>query len=533
MIARRQLALGAAALAVGGGPFGRASAQRRVSGSPNVLRVVPFSEPHVFDPHQSQVNTTSVHSLMVYDTLFSWDAEMQARPQMVESWNKSADGLLYTFNLRSGLSFHGGQPVTTKDVIASLRRMLVRDTQNQLLAGLVTSMDPIDERSFKLKLREPFNYTEFLLGGSNGVAGVIMREQDALTDPFTPVKSRVGSGPFRFVEEEYRPGNKLVYAKFEGYRPRPEPASGFAGGKTVKLDRVEWNVIPDPAVAYAALRNGEVGFLDGPSLDLLPTVVNDPDVVVGEVWPIETYAVLRFNHLWPPFNNLKARQAVAHAFSQRDYMQAAYGDEKHWRECYAYWVCGSPNGTEVGSEEYRTPNLDLARRLVKESGYDGRPVVIIGGTDVPGYEQMSLVTADLLKKIGFQADLQLSDWGTVATRRARKDAPAQGGWNIFHTNANGAQLASPLTSPSTITTCDGKNFVGWPCDQKEEDMRMQYVHESDPGKQKALLELMHRELWQSLPYLPIGQFRQPFLWRSNVHGVLRSNTLVYWNIEKT
>jgi len=205
--------------------------------------------------------------------------------------------LLYTFNLRSGLSFHDGQPVTTKDVIASLRRMLVRDTQNQLLAGLVTSMDPIDERSFKLKLREPFNYTEFLLGGSNGVAGVIMREQDALTDPFTPVKSRVGSGPFRFVEEEYRPGNKLVYAKFEGYRPRPEPASGFAGGKTVKLDRVEWNVIPDPAVAYAALRNGEVDFLDGPSLDLLPTVVNDPDVVVGEVWPIETYAVLRFNHL--------------------------------------------------------------------------------------------------------------------------------------------------------------------------------------------------------------------------------------------
>ena len=487
----------------------------------------------MFDPHQSQVNTTSVHSLLIYDHLFSWDADMQARPQMVETWDKSADGLLYTFNLRPGLTFHDGQPVTTKDVTASLRRMLLRDTQNQLLASLVSSLDIVDERRFTLKLREPFNYTEFLLGGSNGVAGVIMREQDALTDPFTPVTSRIGSGPFRFLEEEYRPGNKLVYAKFDAYKPRPEPASGFAGGKRAKLDRVEWVIMPDSATAYAALRNGEVDFLDAPALDLLPTVANNPDVTIGEVWPIETYAVLRFNHLWPPFNNLKARQAVAHAFSQRDYMQAAYGDEKYWRECYAYWVCGSPNGTEAGSEEYRKPDLDRARKLLAESDYDGRPVVIIGGTDIPGYEQMSLVTADLLKKIGFKVDLQLTDWGTVATRRARKDPPDKGGWNIFHTNANGAQLASPLTSPSTITTCDGKNFVGWPCDQKEEDMRMQYVHESDPAKQKALLETMHRELWQYLPYLPLGQFRQPFLWRKNVSGVLRSNTLVYWNIEKT
>ena len=106
--------------------------------------------------------------------------------------------------------------------------------------------------------------------------------------------------------------------------------------------------MPDAAVAYAALRQGEVDFLDAPPLDLLPTVANDRNIVVGEVWPIETYAVLRFNSLWPPFDNVKARQAVAHAVSQRDYMSAAYGDPKYWRECYAFWICGSPNGTEVG-----------------------------------------------------------------------------------------------------------------------------------------------------------------------------------------
>jgi len=160
-------------------------------------------------------------------------------------------------------------------------------------------------------------------------------------------------------------------------------------------------------------------------------------------------------------------------------------------------------------------------------------VVLIGGSDIPSYQRLSLVTVDLLQKIGFKVDLQFSDWGSVATRRQKKDLPAQGGWNLFHTSANGAQLSSPLTSPSTITTCDGKNFPGWPCDQVEEDMRLRYIREPDPEKRSALLVEMHKRLWEVLPYLPLGQFVQPFLWRSNVTGVLRSNVLAFWNISKT
>ena len=208
---------------------------------------------------------------------------------------------------------------------------------------------------------------------------------------------------------------------------------------------------------------------------------------------------------------------MAHAFSQTDYMSAAYGDPKFWHECSAYWVCGSPNGTEMGSEPHRKPNIDRAQQLMRESGYDGRPVVLIGGSDIPAYQRLSLVTVDLLQKIGFKVDLQLSDWST-------------GGAGTRSTPARTAHSSSPLTSPSTITTCDGKNFPGWPCDQVEEGMRLRYIREPDATKRMALLQNMHLRLWEVISYLPLGQFVTPFLWRSNISGVLRSNVLAFWKL---
>ena len=364
MLGRRAFGTGAAAAALTFSRGRLATAQA----SSKVLRVVPQAEPQSFDPVFTQVNNVSMHGAMIYDQLFGWDDKMNVQPQMVDDWKTTDDRLLYTFTLRRGLKFHDGGDVTTRDVVASLKRMFVRDGQNQLLAGLIDEYQRIDDRSFSIRLKAPFAFTEFLLGGSNGVVGAIMREKDAMTDPFTQVKERIGSGPFRFIDAEYRPGAKLVYEKFDGYVPRSEPASGFAGGKVVKVDRVEWVIIPDTSVAFNALRSGEVDMLDAPPLDLLPTVANDRNIVIGEVWPLESYAVLRFNSIHPPFNDVKARRAVAHAFSQTDYMSAAYGDPKLWHECYAYWVCGSPNGTEIGSEPYRTPNLDRARQLVREFG---------------------------------------------------------------------------------------------------------------------------------------------------------------------
>src|SRR5258708_20432399 len=117
----------------------RAMAPAMAQAPQKVLRVVPQGEVKVFDPHQSQVNLTSMHVALVYDTLFSWDADMAPRPQLVESWTVSDDKLLYSFTLRDGLKFSDGSTRTTPDVVPTLQPLFLRDSQIQSLAQHIRS----------------------------------------------------------------------------------------------------------------------------------------------------------------------------------------------------------------------------------------------------------------------------------------------------------------------------------------------------------------------------------------------------------
>ena len=163
----------------------------------------------------------------------------------------------HSFRLRDGLGFSDGSPVTSRDCIASIKRWAARFGKAKIMMDRSQSLTAIDEKSFQLKLKEPFGPVLETLGAVSPVL-FVMREKEADTDPFTQVTEVVGSGPFRWVKEEWQPNNRVVYVKNPNYKPRSEAADGYAGGKVVKIERVEWHVIPDPAVQSAALA-AEIG----------------------------------------------------------------------------------------------------------------------------------------------------------------------------------------------------------------------------------------------------------------------------------
>jgi peptide/nickel transport system substrate-binding protein len=452
---------------------------------------------------------------------------------MVDTYTISPDKLTYTFALRPGLKFHDGQAVTSRDVVASLDRWTKRDTAGQKLREFTAEMKTVDDKTFAIVLKEPFAYVETTLASTSGNAAVIMREQDAKTDPFTAITTTIGSGPFRFVASEWVPGSKVVYEKNPDYVPRSEPAIGFTGGKVVKVDRVEWVFLPDANTRAAALANGEVDMIDQLPHDMAKILERNKNITVSRIGKIDAFGVIRPNSLHPPFNDVRARQALALLVNQNDYLAAGFGDRKWWREnCYSFFVCDTPNGTEAGSENFRKQNKDRAKQLMAEAGYKGEKIVILGTQEIPQIGALAEVTAANLRSIGVDVDLVMSDWGTMLARRGKKDAPEQGGWHIFHTTVGGASAQSPISNFLISATCDGANWPGWPCSPDIEKLRNSFARAQSEAETKATLDALDTQLWKELPVIQTGQYATPFAWRNNITGVLQSPVIAFWNIEK-
>ena len=197
--------------------------------------------------------------------------------------------------------------------------------------------------------------------------------------------------------------------------PRQEASSWLAGGKRIITDRIEWIVIADQGTAAAALQSGEVDWLENPLPDLAPVLRKNRNVTVGISDPLGWTGILRMNHLFPPFNDVRARRAILMAIGQEDYMQSFVGnDTTMWRPMPGFFTPGTPLYTEEGGEILKGPrDLNAAKRLLAESGYSGEPITLLAGHDLPPQKGWGDLTVDLLMRLGMKVDYVAVDWGTV------------------------------------------------------------------------------------------------------------------------
>jgi peptide/nickel transport system substrate-binding protein len=497
------------------------------------LRFIPQADLRSIDPIWTTAYVTRNFGYLVFDTLFALDKNFKPQPQMVDHWKVSEDKLTYTFTLRDGLKWHDGQPVRAADCVASVERWGKRDPFGQKMMEAVAEIKPVDDKTFTIDLKAPFPLLVNALGKLSSNVPFMMPERLAKTDPFKQIPEAIGSGPFKFVKSEWVPGNKAVFVKNTEYVPRKEPPSFASGGKVAKVDRIEWLYIPDSATASAALNAGEADWYEQPPADLLPVFAGNPDVVVATVDPLGNQGILRFNHVQPPFDNLKLRLAVLNLVDQKNYMQAAAGDPKYWKTCVALFGCGTPLATEAGAEALlKGPDPAKAKQLIADSGYKGEKIVLLDATDQPIVHAQALVSLAMLKAAGLNVELQSMDWGTLITRRASKAPIDQGGWNIFHTWTSAPDLASPAVN-AALRANDGKAWFGWPSDPKLEGLIDQWFGASDVAAQKPLAAAIQTEAYQGeVPYVPTGQFVVPTAYRKDLHGIIIAPVVFFWNVAK-
>ena len=498
-----------------------------------VLRFIPQSDVTALDPVWTSVYVTRNHGYLVFDTLYGQDDALRTQPQMVDGATTDRDGREWRLTLRDGLLFHDGTPVLARDCVASIRRWARRDAFGQTLMAVTDELAAADDRTIRFRLRTPFPLLPEALGKIGVNMLPIMPERLAETDPFQQVTEMIGSGPYRFLADERVSGARAVYARFEQYRPRAGGlAESTAGPKRAWFDRVEWNVIPDPATAAAAMQRGEADWWEQPSFDLLPLLARDPTLLQTVTERTGNIGLLRMNQLYPPFDNAALRRALLPALAQADFMQAVCGDDRGaWRDDVGFFAPGLPMASDAGLDALTGPrDVERSRREIAAAGYGGEPVVVLAPSDYPRINALALVAADLLQRCGLNVELQSTDWGSVIRRRASKAPPAEGGWSVFFTTFSGIDMSSPATNLA-LRGNGADAWFGWPTAPRLEALRDAWLAAADADAQRRIAADIQLQAFVDVPFLPLGQFVQPTVRRRELVDALQTLPL-FWNIRR-
>jgi peptide/nickel transport system substrate-binding protein len=523
---------GAAAAALSLGAPGLAQAQTAPARA-RTLRAVMHADLASIDPIWTTANMASYHGGLVYDTLFGIDADFRPQPQMVGRHGVSEDRRTWTFELRDGLRFSDGSPVTARDCVASVRRWAARDGAGQHLWRRVTDTPVVDDKTFRIVLREPYPLILDWLAKASTSVCYVMREREAGTDPNQQITEVIGSGPFVMNRTESRQGARYVYDRNPNYVPRAEPPSFMAGGKVAKMDRIVFDNMPDLQTAVAALQAAEIDLIEWPPLDIIDQLEADRNIRLEVLNRTGSMGWARLNFLHPPFDNVLARRAMLHLVHPTEIMKATFGNEKYYRACASLFGCGTPMENDANTDWFKAgQDIPRARELFRQAGYDGRPVVLLQATNVQHMSNAAQMFQQWLRAAGVNAQLAPSDWGGVVARRANRNPPDQGGWNVFFTSATGSAFGNPVALAGHSST--GANaWFGWPSDARNEELRDKWAAATSHEERLAAARDMQANAWTYVPHVYYGQWLQPAAMRANLRGLIAMPELVpFWNVER-
>ncbi|MER8412990.1 ABC transporter substrate-binding protein [Mesorhizobium sp. M1342] len=497
------------------------------------VRMAMTGDLSVFDPIFTTADITANHGLAIYDTLFSLDSKLMPQPQMVGRWGVSDDKRTYTFELRDGLGWHDGTPVTAADCVASIRRWAQVDSGGQVIMERASDISKKDDKTFTIALKEPLGVLIDLLAKVSEPCLFIMRETDAIRPATEQVTANIGSGPFKFNHALAKPGANFTYDRNDEYVPRSEAPEGFAGGKVVKVDRVIWDSIADQQTALAALQAGEIDFISGPPADLFAAIESDPSLALQVLDKAGTDMCLRINHLQKPFDNVKARQAMLHLVDQQAFLRVISPDPKYGHAVTSIFGNSTLYSNDENTGWYKKGgDPERAKQLFQEAAYAGEKVVILQPTNWASASNAAQLLAVTLRKIGVNAELAPSDWGGIVARRANKGPTESGGWNMFITDDSDFVQGDPIAAPFLSANGD-KAWYGWPKNEEYEALRAKWADVDTLEKRKVLARKMQRLWWDFVGDVRLGQIIAPKARRKTLTGLIEMPQLIaMWNMQK-
>jgi peptide/nickel transport system substrate-binding protein len=490
-----------------------------------VLKFVPQANLTSLDPVWTTAGVTMNHGYYVFDTLFGVDSEQRAHPQMAEGHTVSDDGRTYLIKLREGLVFHDGTPVRAQDCAPSLKRWSVVDTFGQTLARAVDAWEAADDRTIRIRLKEPFPLLIDALAKPSAVVPFMMPERFATSDPRKAVTEMVGSGPYRFIASEFVPGSRVAYEKFDKYNPRSEAPQWTMGAKKAIFPRIEWHVIPDPGVALAALQTGEVDWVEQVLPELVPVLQKVATVKLGIIDPNGFFGCLRFNSTQPPFNNVKLRRAIMRAIDPAVYLASVTNsDPSAYEVCHTFFPCGTKYAVQLNPDPMGPPpSIEAAKAMVAESGYKGEKIAIFTPVDMASLAPFGKLTHELFLKLGLNSEL--------VERRTSKEPVEKGGWSVYHTWWFGDSILMPAMN-AMIRGQGAQGWFGWYESPRMEALNAEWLKAPTEDERKAIAAKMQALAFEDVPTIPFGSFQIRTAYSRSLDGMIQGPAPLPWGVHR-
>lgn len=497
-------ALGSVAILAGG--FSGALAQERGG----VVNVATIGELNTLDPTIATGDLLGMVTQHFFETLYTFDAEWNVTPLLAaELPEVTEDGKVHTIRLREGVTFHDGSDMTSEDVVASLQRWLDMASRGRLVAEKLESLEAVDDYTVRLTLNEPFAALNAFLAFNNSAAIIIPSENVAET-----LTEYVGTGPYKI--QERRVDQYLQLVRFDEYAALEGEPDGFGGGRKQYLDEIRFVPVPDANTRVEGAIAGQYDYAD-----LLPVEAFDrldgqertePLVIDSFGWPM-----FIMNNQEGMMTEQGVRKAIQAALNAEDMLAAAFGKPEFYTVDGAMYPQGYPWRNEEGLAEYNQGDVEKAKTLATEAGYDGSPVRILTSRQYEFHYKMAQVAAEYLKLAGFEVELGVYDWATLVQRRAEP-----GLWDIFITH-------SPFLPDPTLIAPLPATYPGWWASEDKEALLSAINTEVDMDKRLAIWSDFQALIYEEAPFYKVGDFSALSAKAPNLGGFTASAWPYFWN----
>jgi peptide/nickel transport system substrate-binding protein len=480
------------------------------------LRVATIGEPPSLDTHFPTGILAMSIAQHIFEGLFTLDKDFRPTPMLAESYSTADGGKRAVIKLRKNVPFHNGKEFSAEDAVASLKRLLKLEYHfRSFIAPNVVDIRAADRYTVEFLLKKP---SSMLLPVMSTATSPMFPKE--IIDEFKEerIKKFIGTGPFEFAE--WRPDRYIELKRFDKYAARTDEHSGYGGKRTAYLDRIRFIPVPDGSVRVAGVETGEYDVAEDVSPDFYARLKGNATAVQPIIIKPLSWPFIIFNKKEGLFTNKKLRQAVALALDIEPILLAAGGGKEFYSLGNSIY---QPEikawHTTAGKEQYNSRNIELAKKLMKEAGYTGQPIRWMSTKQYDIIYNTGLTAKSQLEKVGFNIDLQVLEWSTVAQRRTKPDL-----WDVFVT------FNSLSPEPPLYQAWLAKDWPGWWENAQRDELLAKFDLEADPAKRQAIWSAVQKLVWEELPIVKLGNLNGLAAAGTKVKGLWPTYLMPYYDV---